>query len=386
MLKIILFAVIMNIAISVNAGHYLNILIYSNLNITSVSFKVQSGEYQLSGDNSPLGAFEKNTVFEINVVENKIKLTKKGKEVGTYDSLLINGKGFINTMLIKPDKMGERIYDNNFRISVSNGFLRIINHVELENYVAGVVYAECGSFADQNFFVVQSILSRTYALHNINKHWKEGYNLCDQVHCQVYKGKTSNTSVLTAVYLSNNKVIIDKDSNLISAAFCANCGGQTVNSEDAWTKPQTYLKTIVDTFCIYQKNALWQERVPSEKWLKYLSDKYQYPVTDSIAKYYALNFKQPYRKVYFDKENKIPLKNIRSDMLFKSTCFSITPLGDTLLFQGRGYGHGVGLCQEGALKMSRLHYSYLDIIKFYYTDVDIISLEELEKKKKIIIR
>ena len=261
-------------------------------------------------------------------------------------------------------------------------FFRIINHVELENYVAGVVDAECGGFANQSYFEVQAIICRTYALYNINKHGKEGYNLCDQVHCQVYKGKTNNSDILMACYLSNNKVIIDKDSNLISAAFSANCGGQTVNSEDAWTKPHTYLKTVKDSFCIYQKNALWQVRMPATQWLNYLAEKFQYPIEDSLKRFAAINFKQPSRKVFFDEENKIPLKNIRSDFSFKSTWFSITPLGDTLQFQGRGYGHGVGLCQEGALKMCRLQYPYMDIIHYYFKDVEVINLDELEKKKK----
>jgi len=367
----------------VKASHFLNVLIYANTNINSLNVKVQTGEYSVICNNTTIGSFEKNNSFNLAIVDNKIMLSKNGKEAGTYDSIFFTGKGFINTLLIKPLKLAERIYDNDLKISVVNGFLQIINHVELENYVAGAVDAECGGFAEQNYFELQAILCRTYALYNINKHWKEGYNLCDQVHCQVYKGKCNNSDLLTATYLSKDKVIIDKDSNLISAAFCSNCGGQTVNAEDAWSKPQTYLKTVVDTFCIYQKNALWQVRMPVSKWLNYLSEKYQYPINDSLKRTVALNFKQPYRKVYFDDENKIPLKNIRADLLFKSTWFSIYPLGDSLLlFQGRGYGHGVGLCQEGALKMCRLQYPYMDIIHFYFKDVDVINLDELEKKKK----
>jgi stage II sporulation protein D len=363
------------------ATRYLDILIYSNLNITNINLKVKTGEYILSGYDGSLGDFEKNSVFDLTIDENKIKLLKNGKEIGKYDSVFFEGKGFINTLLIKPASLAERIYDNDLKISVSNGFLRIINHVELENYVAGVVYAESGSFANQTFFEVQSILCRTYAINSVNKHWKEGYNLCDLVHCQVYKGKTSNSDVLMAVYSTKNKVVVDKDSMVITAAFHSNCGGQTHNSEDVWSKSLPYLRMVKDTFCIYQKNSLWQERMPASKWLSYLAEKYQYPVDDSIKKYQALHFWQPYRKIFFDEENKIPLKNIRGDMQFKSTWFSITPLGDTLVFQGRGYGHGVGLCQEGAVKMARMNYSYLEIIRFYFTDVYVVSLDEIEKKK-----
>jgi stage II sporulation protein D len=380
--KILFLVLISVIPFSANASHFLDILIYGNSNINSINLKIQTGNYNIVGNNTSIGVFEKNTLFIMDVIDNKIKLTKNGKEIGTYDSLFFNGKGFINTLLVKPSKLAERIYDNDFYIKVANGNFRIINHVELENYVAGVVYAECGGFADKNFFEVQAILCRTYALYNINKHWKEGFNLCDQVHCQVYKGKTSDSDVLMAVYSSNNRVIIDKDSNIISATFGANCGGQTVNCEDVWSKPHTYLRSVIDTFCLYQKNAIWQLDMPSAKWLNYLSEKYQYPIDDSLKRYAALNFSQPYRKIYFGEEGKIPLKNIRADFNFKSTWFSIYPHGDTIHFIGKGYGHGVGLCQEGALKMCRLQYPYLDVIRFYFTDVDVAPLEELEKKKK----
>lgn len=380
---LVFFVLLFLTPIVVSASRFLNIQIYGNTNINSINIKIQTGGYNIIGNNNSLGDFEKNTPFELTVVDNKIKLSKKDKEIGTFDSLCFNGKGFINTLLVKPANLAERIYDNDFYISVVNGNLRIINHVELENYVAGVVYAECGGFADKGFFELQAILCRTYALYNINKHWKEGFNLCDQVHCQVYKGKTSDSDVLTAAYLSKNKVIIDKDSNIISAVFGSNCGGQTFNAEDVWSKPHTYLKTVVDTFCIYQKNALWKVKMPTSKWLNYLSEKYKYPMEDTLKRYLAMNFLQQNRKVFFDEEDSILLKNIRADFQFKSTWFSITPVGDSLIFQGRGYGHGVGLCQEGALKMCRLEYSFLDIIHFYYRDVDVITLDELEKKKKI---
>ena len=74
---------------------------------------------------------------------------------------------------------------------------------------------------------------------------------------------------------------------------------------------------------------------------------------------------------------KVPLKNIRNDLSLKSTFFSITADNDTIIFRGKGYGHGIGMCQEGAMKMAEKGYSYVDVIHFYYKGVRLIERTQL---------
>ena len=64
---------------------------------------------------------------------------------------------------------------------------------------------------------------------------------------------------------------------------------------------------------------------------------------------------------------------MRTDLKLRSTQFEIDYINDEVVFTGKGFGHGVGLCQEGAMRMSKLGYSYKDIIHFYYTDVHLIQ-------------
>jgi len=78
----------------------------------------------------------------------------------------------------------------------------------------------------------------------------------------------------------------------------------------------------------------------------------------------------------------IHLKLLRNDLKLKSTFFSIYDEGETLLFKGKGFGHGVGLCQEGAMEMINQGFSYDAIIKYYYTDVYIVSYEDILKLNK----
>ena len=71
----------------------------------------------------------------------------------------------------------------------------------------------------------------------------------------------------------------------------------------------------------------------------------------------------------------MPLTTIRSDLNLRSTFFSVFVNGDSVILKGRGYGHGVGLCQEGAMEMASKGFSYRDIISFYYSGVIITDVK-----------
>jgi stage II sporulation protein D len=125
-------------------------------------------------------------------------------------------------------------------------------------------------------------------------------------------------------------------------------------------------------------NATWEYKILQTNWLDYLSSRFNYNITDPAKKNYALTFKQDTRQVYF--ADSIPLTIIRQDLGLKSTWFSIVDQqGGYLIFKGKGYGHGVGLSQQGAIRMAQLGYSYMDIIKFYYKDVNVVNYDELMK-------
>jgi stage II sporulation protein D len=83
-------------------------------------------------------------------------------------------------------------------------------------------------------------------------------------------------------------------------------------------------------------------------------------------------------KEYVYGNQRIPYKTIRSDWQLKSAYFSIVERNDSVVICGRGYGHGVGLCQEGAIRMAQLGYSHSYIINFYYKDVEIVDLSRLD--------
>jgi stage II sporulation protein D len=365
-----------------SAGNYLDIKVFTGYNITSINFTPLSGKYSMFFADKQITDILKYQSITLKVEKDSIRVIKGTANLGIFSSLTLSGGGLLNSFKVKPANtdIKERIYDDDLRLSVVDGKFLIINHVEIESYVAGVVQSEGGGSAkDNDFYLVQAITCRTYALNNIKKHSKEGFNLCDSMHCQLYQNRCKNYEILAATYKTAGDVIVDKDNKMISAAFHANSGGQTVNSEDVWNIRTSYLKSVKDTFSSKMPNATWEYKILQTNWLDYLSTRFNYNITDPVKKNYALTFKQDTRKVYF--ADSIPLTVIRQDLGLKSTWFSIVDQqGGYLIFKGKGYGHGVGLSQQGAIRMAQLGYSYMDIIKFYYKDVNVVDYEDMTLK------
>jgi stage II sporulation protein D len=85
------------------------------------------------------------------------------------------------------------------------------------------------------------------------------------------------------------------------------------------------------------------------------------------------NFEQNERKAfYIHPVFGIPLRDLREEFNLKSTYFSCYPEGNEVVIKGRGFGHGVGLCQEGAMKMARSGLDFEQIMKFYFPGSDVI--------------
>jgi stage II sporulation protein D len=356
--------------------------------VNSFIFSPISGNYVIYADGIAVAESDASGIFQMSIVNDSILLKTLEHTIGSYHSIKIksrDGEAAFKIKSVSPESK-VRTYHGDVEISIGadrKQFL-LINKVNLEEYIAGVVESESGTRTSLEYYKLQAILCRTYLLANLQRHIAEGYEVCDDVHCQAYLSRNTEEDVSIAVEATKGLVVVDNDLNLITAAFHSNCGGQTCNSQDVWAVSTSYLKSIKDTFCLKQPHARWQRSIPTEDWKAYLQLKHKYPVEDSLKFAGATSFAQPYnRSVYFmDKDMRIPLKVIRADFQLKSTYFSVEQRGDSVVFAGRGYGHGVGLCQEGAMRQAKLKRSYKDILLFYYKDVHLVDLTALNYFRK----
>jgi len=357
----------------------MHIRILTNHKISSVIVSPISGNYTLYADGKKLN--EAEHAFQLIVFRDSIKVKSAEKDIGTFALVKFTTKGAGQAFKIKTiiPEGKTASYEGDLEVSVFNKLFKLVNTIDFEDYLAGVVETEAGTRYPSEYYKLQSILCRTYALAHLRRHEAEGFQLCDQEHCQAYKGRSVNAKILNAVSATKGTVIVDKDLNLIIAAFHSNCGGCTVNSEDVWSLPTSYLKAVKDTFCLRMPHAKWHRKIPLAEWKSYLQDKRRSMQKDSLAQAFSFGYTQDQRAVNFiDKDFVLPLKIIRSDLKLRSTYFSIEQKNDSVIIWGKGYGHGVGLCQEGAMRMAALNYSYKEILHFYYRDVNLVDLKALD--------
>ncbi len=354
--------------------------VFRDYSVKRMTFSYNDGSYSIFGDTMDFGSILPNEYVELEMMKDKVQLKKGVTVLGTFKKIYLIQNNF-NTSLILTGKtpiIKQRKYEDDFEICSNGKDLTIINLVDMNNYLAGVVESEGGGGKHIEYYKVQALMSRTYAMKYKGKHKKEGFDLCDRVHCQAYHSMMRFTpSIDSAVLQTRNMLMVDDHGNFVDSYFHANCGGQTCEPQYVWNESIPYLSTFIDTFCVYSKQANWEKRVSKESWKKFLVSKYDFPIGDSSYGEMIYTFEQPQRLAFFlHPIFGIPLRDLREEFNLKSTFFSCRPEGDEVVIMGRGFGHGVGLCQEGAMKMAKLGYNYEQIAIYYFPKVHVINYSE----------
>lgn len=369
--------VILFCCVKVADAQKISISLHNELNLQTILITPVSGRYLIITEDGNF-SLSPNQIIYISRVGDSVRVRDMTSHYGTWKRVSIVGQtdnDVIRINSITPS-FPARIYDDNLGFYVDFNRLMAINIVDVDKYIAGVVDAEAGPSAHIEFYKAQALLARTYALGHIDKHIDEGFNLCDQVHCQVYKGRSiRNPDILKATKETTDEVIVDANGDIISGAFHANCGGQTANSGDVWVTPHPYLVSIMDPYCKNRPSSSWEIRVPIEKWREFL-----------VKKGVAAETMSPDSFVFTSKERvnyyevggaKIPTTDIRMHFNLRSSFFSVDIVSNSVRLKGRGYGHGVGLCQDGGMQMARKGKTYSEIIMHYFQGVSITHFSKV---------
>lgn len=374
----ILFTVL---AFNTAMGQSLRIGVLRDHNVKKIQFSAPVGAYLCYADSIKLPELGFNEFYEFSFEDPLLVRIRKGaQELGAYKKVFLVGIAEENvlTLTTKIPAIKVRKYEGNFEISATDRELQLINLVQMDHYLSGVVECEGGGKKHLEYYKVQAIMSRTYALENIRKHADEGFDLCDRVHCQAYHSMNRFTpEIEIAVIETHGMIMVDDVGNFAQALFHANCGGQTCLPEHVWSKPIPYLNSFKDTFCIYTKQSHWEKRISKAEWRSFLVNQYQFPEADSVFGPQLYHFESTDRSpFYVHQALGIPMRDLRTRFHLKSTYFSVYEEGNDVLLKGRGFGHGVGLCQEGAMKMATYDFTADQIIRFYFPGVQLIDLDE----------
>lgn len=356
-----------------NSPETLRIRIFSDKNIEEVMFIPSFGSYYLETEKGDKLKLSKTSKLNIKDLDGQIEIKINDTIYKKANKINITSSGLKSFFQIKPLKpqITERRYEDGLEITSKNKSLFIINVVKTENYIAGVVQSETwGATTNIDFFKVQAICCRNYLMNNLEKHAEQGYNLCDGVHCQAYKTRANKKEVTEGAYKSKGEVIVDSEGNIIETLFHSNSGGTTVNAKDVWGKEVPYLVSVEDSFSVGCKNYKWEKYIKLKDWTNYFRNK-GINTKDKEIEDALLNFSQEEgRKTDI---MGIPLTTIRKDFDLKSTYFNVQKWGGEVKLTGKGYGHGVGMSQEGAIKMCEEGYEYWEVIEHYFKGVKVIK-------------
>lgn len=347
--------------------------------IKDAKITIKQGEYYVtigSGEGlDTLFTIKKGQEIHLETSSKKIKVNYKNHLTFLKDIKFISADLNGSFEVVVNNNLKKKAsYLGNLHVKNKPNELLLINKIDLEDYVAGVVEAEAGYDLPSEYYKLQAILVRTYVLKNLNKHQSEGFDVCNQVHCQAYHHKVTRLDINKAVKETKELIVVDEKLQLIHTVYHSNCGGETCNSEDVWVEALPYLKSVVDTFCLRTKTFTWTIEIPKEKAYKKLN--WEKFITDSLSDEF-IKICQDTSRIILKNVNSTPVTKLRSALNLKSTYFSVEEQNDTLYIYGKGYGHGVGLCQNGGIEMAKQGYGYEDILKFYYQDVFIVNLNSI---------
>lgn len=373
---------IMILAGNITVSSQVKVRLYAGEKVNGVVIRVVAGNYNLLSEGISVKKLDPGDSFFIARENRGIAVTYGGDNGFVTSEVILSPMSDSSLFAIRQTVPGKRYtsFTGALQLSHDLGTLMVINETQLESYVAAVVEAEGGYNGHPQYYMAQAILVRTFTVMNMQRHSDEGYDLCDNVHCQAYHGVCTDPVIVGSVAVTRGLVVTNADTTLVFAPFHSNCGGITAPSDHSWLRPEQHLQSVTDPYCSLSRNATWQKTITVEEWIKALRANGYSGADQAIP----LRIRNPSRaKTITADGQEISLSGIRNSLVFRSSFISVEKEGDNLTVNGRGYGHGVGLCQEGAMVMAKQGFSFYDIITFYFRDILITGVENAKKPVSI---
>lgn len=291
-----------------------------------------------------------------------------------------------NPIMIESLGHGIRIKGAHYRQAVeiwreTSGKITVINDITVEDYLKGVLPSEVNPSWPMESLKAQAIASRTYALFKMIENGGQRYHLSKDVLSQVYGGKNLEHSITTrAVEETQGQIMVFKN-KVFPAYFHSTCGGLTTRAEYIWPiEPHPSLQGVECNFCWKSKHYRWQSDFTKAEIEKKLAE---HGLKTGGIRNIAVGEKDATgRAKYFmikTAKEEIPVhsNDFRlwvSPQKFKSTWIqSITKTKTGYNVKGRGWGHGVGLCQYGTKQLGEMGYTSTRILNYYYPGAQIVQ-------------
>ncbi|MBI2933270.1 MAG: SpoIID/LytB domain-containing protein [Planctomycetes bacterium] len=276
----------------------------------------------------------------------------------------------------EPFRVGDRVYEGALHLIASRaGGLHVVNEVDLERYVAGVVGPEIGPGAPAEALKTQAVCARTYAYatwrETAHSAMRQIFDVYDDVRDQVYRGMPEPGSNVETAVRATAGCILTYEGKPFKAFFSSTCGGSTENGADAFGVDLPPLAGGKCGACGHARHFSWSLRLSRRE----LSEALKGPAGAGVADVFVAAWTRGGRAARVGirradgAEVLIPASEFRKTIgydRFRSTRFTVAREEEMFVFSGNGWGHGVGLCQEGAIGRARSGDDWETILRVYY--------------------
>ncbi len=327
-------------------------------NQTTVSLKSSSG---LIAPGYETGGSKRKMVLSTTTVGRRPVRLRSASAV-----IQVNGKGYRGLVEIRKKR---------------NGLLLVVNELDIEEYLKGVVAAEIPPDWKFEALKAQAVASRTYAIYQKRSAGSRPYHILATVDSQVYSGNGGERPQTVRAVRETRGIVVTYKGEVIPAFYHSSCGGHTENAAELWGIDEPYLKGVDCECQEISKYGLWEKRVPLSQVVSALR-KQGYRLHDIRA--LGLGAITPagrVKEVSVTHEGgtfMVPAEDLRAALgntQIPSVFFELEISDGEAVFSGRGRGHGVGLCQWGAEEMALRGYDYKAILSHYYPGTKLTKIE-----------
>ncbi|MDP9751528.1 stage II sporulation protein D [Thermoanaerobacter pentosaceus] len=300
--------------------------------------------------------------------------------------------------LVKVDNLNNKDY-HTVNVFITNQ--NKIQKIDLEEYVKGVVAAEMPAEFEIEALKAQAVTARTYVLSKEivlggkGCQLHPGADVCtDSEHCQAWQSEEElrqkwgenfdkyYVKISQAVADTEELVLVYNDA-LIVPAYHAISGGKTENSEDVWQSKIPYLRSVVSPGEEVASKYKTTVVMSKEEFINKLKQKKPSLKLDNSD---ILNQIKDVERTQAGHIKTLKIGNmtfggeeIREIFDLNSTNFNFKAQGNNIVITVIGYGHGVGMSQYGANALAKQGKKFDEILKYYYTGVEIVKIEDLLK-------
>jgi len=263
-----------------------------------------------------------------------------------------------------PTEMPQFSWKGPLEVKRQGGRLLLTVRMPLEEYAAGVLAGESSTFTSQEALKAMAVAARTYAVRHLGRHRWEGFDFCDTTHCQDLR-LAALSGRFRAIAEATESELLWYQGSPAATYYHRHCGGVTEAAHNLWPDVRApYLREQADTFCVATGRGDWHSQVLKEDLGRALGigplEVLRRTSSGRVAELRA--GRKPMTAPAFEQA----LGRALGWDLVRSSRYEIIDRGDRLVFQGYGFGHGVGLCQTGAQQRGAQGHSYRQILEFYY--------------------